>query len=80
MNIQVFEDTVKIPVKKAPAGKFAKILNGEYEGAIVKIPYCNNQPLVFLDRDIASSDRFYSMGDDTMCRVLQPGTQIIITL
>ncbi len=80
MHVKIHDLTHGIPWKKAPAGSFVSILTGEYKGSVAKMPFCTSQAIVFLDRNIASSDRYAGMGDDTRVRVLQPGESFTVTL
>ena len=80
MQIEIHKMTDGVPIRKAPAGSFAQIINGEYEGSVVKLPVCTNHAVVFMDKNIASSDRYYGMGDDVRVRILQEGDRFTVTI
>ena len=63
-EIKVFRCSEDAPVDRAPAGCFGVVTQADDHtllGAVVRLPYCTNEPVIILNRLQASTDRYHGI-------------------
>ncbi len=79
-DIEIHKIGSGVDVSKAPAGKFCEIVEADEQwkiGCICILPFCTNQALVILNRNIASTDKYAGV---KKVKPMQSGDSFTVTV